>query len=216
VLLVFVTLVGIGLGYWTHRAREQARIVKLIQDGGGSVCYERDGPDAPEPRNLVVEWLAGYLSRDHFERVVTASISGREVLRNLGQLRDLERVYIDGAVLADDDLKSLAHCRELQVLRISDFYGEGIPKSHLTDKSLKIIAKLPRLEVASLYGTGFTRKGIETLTTSPTLRDLQIVVFDESVVASDFDNMKRLGRIQSLRAWRGKSTESVVEVIVKW
>ncbi|HEX5102946.1 MAG TPA: hypothetical protein VFV87_04000, partial [Pirellulaceae bacterium] len=44
VLLVAVTAVGVGLGIWTHRAREQARIVKLIQDGGGMVCYERDGP----------------------------------------------------------------------------------------------------------------------------------------------------------------------------
>lgn len=218
VLLVFVTLVGVSLGYWTHRAREQARIVKLIEGGGGMVCYERDGPAAPEPRSFALEWLAKILSRDYLEGIAAVSIHNREAIPNLHKLRGLETLGISDANLTDSDLTAIANCRDLVVLRIGDTYifGDNVPKSQISDRSLFLIARLPRLEIASLHGTGFTRSGIEVLAQSPTLRSLEIGLCEPSVVASDFDAIKGLGRIQSLKAWRGKAGELGFEEIIKW
>ena len=218
VLLVFVTIVGVGLGYWTHRAREQGRIVEQIQQGGGMVCYEREGPGAPEPRSFALEWLAKFLSRDYLEGIAAVSIHNREAIPHLHKLRGLETLGISDANLNDSDLTAIANCRELVVLRIGDTYifGDNVPKSQISDQSLMLIARLPKLEIASLHGTGFTRAGIEALAQSPTLRSLEIGLCEPSVVASDFDTIKGLGRIQSLKAWRGKAGELGFEEIIKW
>jgi len=217
-LLVAITAVCIGLAIWTHRAREQRRVVELIEQDSGMVCYERDGPTAPEPRGLVVEWLASVLSRDYLERVVSATVHNRKVLRDLGNLRGLESLQICDHRLNDDDLAALLVCRDLRVIQIGDtyFFGDDVPKSQISDKSLHIIARLPKLETARLHGGGFTRKGIETLASSPTLRDLEIGLCNESVVARDFDKLKHLGRIQTLQAWRPTEAGLGVEEIVKW
>jgi hypothetical protein len=206
VLLVFVTLVGVGLGYWTHRARDQRRIVERIEQGGGMVCYERDGPDAPDPRNFAVEWLAKVLNRDYLERVVSATIDDRKVLRDARHLTGLESLQIDDAELTDDDLTVLVHYSELRVLRIcpADPFAEVNAGSQISDISLRRIARLPKLEVADLYGAGFWREGIQSLNSSLTLRKLTVGPFEESVIATDFSPLKRAGRIQSFWAWRKK------------
>ena len=218
VLLVFVTLTGIGLGYWTHRARQQRRIVERIEQGGGMVCYERDGPTAPDPRNFAVEWLAKVLSRDYLEGISAVSIHNREAIPNLHHLRGLETLRIIDPNLNDSDLTAIANCRELGVLQIGDtyFFGDNAPKSQISDGSLILIARLPKLEIASLHGTGFTRAGIEALAQSPTLKSLEVGLCEPSVVASDFDTIKGLGRVQSLKAWRGKAGELGFEEIIKW
>jgi hypothetical protein len=221
VLLVFVTLVGVGLGFWTHwtnRARQQRRIVEQIEQGGGMVCYEREGPGAPEPRNFAVEWLATILSRDYLEGIVQVSLHNREAIPNLPKLHGLETIGIRDANLDDSDLTAIANCRDLVVLYIGDayFFGDNVPKSQISDRSLILIARLPKLEIAHVHGTGFTRAGIEALAQSPTLRSLEIGLCDPSVVASDFDTIKGLGRVKSLKAWRGKEGELGFEEIIKW
>jgi len=90
VLLIFVTLVAVGLGYWTHRAREQGRIVKRIQDGGGMVCYERDGPDAPHVA-VISESLARSRWRDADPLGATVEFGNMD-----GDLRPLTIVGIVG------------------------------------------------------------------------------------------------------------------------
>jgi hypothetical protein len=223
VLLVFVTLVGIGLGYWTHRARQQRRIVERIQQGGGMVCYERDGPLAPEPRNFVVEWMASVLTRDYLERVVAVTVVRNEgVLHDLDKLRGLESLQINDDALTDEDLIGLANCRELRHFLIGEpwLLDDDGDSSLISDKSLVRIARLPNLESARVQGKGFTRLftrlGIEALAESSTLRDLEIGLFDPSVNASDFEPMRRLGRIESLQAWGAKGSGWGGESIIKW
>jgi hypothetical protein len=212
VLLVFVTLVGVGLGYWTHRAREQRRIVERIEQGGGMVCYERDGPDAPEPRYFAVEWLAKVLSRDYLERVVSANVHDREIVRDLGRLRSLESLLITND-LSDDDVVALARCRNLHVLQIVNVDGTAVPKVQISDKSLHVISRLPKLQIARLNGQGFTREGIDALATSTTLRDLFIRHCDPSVTASDFDHLKRSGHLDVLNVWRVDSSGKSEEIV---
>lgn len=216
VLLVFVTLVGIGLGYWTHRARQQARTVKLIQDGGGMVCYERDGPFAPEPRSFVVEWLAERLGRDYFEGVTAAFVHEREVIPELDALGGLENLTVYDSRLRDEDLAAIESCSTLRFLQVGDAllgYGNA---SMISDQSLLAIARLPNLEIAHLHGTGFTREGISALASAPKLERLAIDWCADSVQASDFDEMKRLGRVQSLVAWRSRPDGTRMAKIIEW
>jgi hypothetical protein len=216
VLLVFVTLVGVGLGYWTHRARQQRRIVERIEQGGGMVCYERDGPTAPEPRNFVVEWLATVLSRDYLEGVTTAAVHDHELVRDLAALQGLETLIVVDEQLRDEDLLELARCKELQLLQIGDGrFSQS--RWQLEDRSLQLIARLPNLQSAHLCGTNFTGKGIDALASSPKLKYLNIGSCAGSVRASDFEKIKRLGRIQSLLAWRHNlAGKNDYDKIVEW
>jgi hypothetical protein len=213
VLLVFVTMVGIGLGYWTHRAREQARVVRLIQDGGGMVCYERDGPTAPDPRNFAVEWLAARLGRDYFEGITAAGIRERESVQPVSRLHELQQLQIFCDEVNDEDIQALARCRHIEVLNI----GVGV-ESHLTkvtDRSLAMLAALPRLRVIHLHAREISEAGIQTIASLPTLEVLDIGSCDASVDASDLEVIKRQGRIQSLVVWRRAKSGSL-EIIARW
>jgi hypothetical protein len=220
VLLVTVTLLCIGLAVWAQRAREQRRIVERIQQSGGMVCYAGEGPVPAEPRSFAVEWLAGRLGRDYVEEVRAALIHDRAVVADAVQLHGLETLGIYDTELTDQDLAPLTGCRNLKSLLVHDTYflGDSTPKSYITDKSLALIAKLRLLESAELHGAGFTRTGIDAQARSPRLASLEIGLCDQSVVASDFEAIKRLGRIQSLTAWRVSPSDlgDGIEVIVQW
>ena len=213
VLLVFVTAAGIGLGYWTHRAREQARIVKIIEDGGGMVCYEREGPEAPEPRNFVVEWLAGKLGRDYFEGIVAASIQERELVPDVVKFRRLGRLQIFCDELDDRDVAQLARCPAIEVLNLGVDAENRVTR--VTDRSLLVLGRLPRLRVLHVRGAGLSEAGIDAMAASPTLQVLDLGSCAPSVDASDFDNIKRLDRIKSLLAWRGRQG-GPDEIIARW
>jgi hypothetical protein len=146
-----------------------------------------------------------------------ANVRSRDAIRDLHHLRGLAGLKISFEGLRDDDLTFLSRCDGLQTLQLGDpFYlGSQFPKSTISDKSLYTIARLPRLEVAQLYGPGFSREGLQTLSSSATLQQLEIGLCDQSVVDSDFDQVKQLGRIQTLRAWRA-TANSGVEEVVKW
>jgi hypothetical protein len=190
-------------------------VVEQIEQGGGMVCYERDGPFAPEPRSFVVEWLAKFLSREYLEGVTTATVHDHELVRELGALHGLETLIIIDEQLSDDDLLELAECNELQLLQV----GDGrFPQSRwqLGDKSLELIARVPNLEIATLRGTNLTTKAIDALASSQKLKHVNIGGWAESVRASDFEELKRLGRIQSLLAWRQKKTGEGYDRIIEW
>ncbi len=213
VLLIFVTLVAVGLGYWTHRAREQGRIVKRIQDGGGMVCYERDGPDAPEPRSAVIEWLAKSLGRDYFESVVEADIQEREQVPDVVKLCRVTRLYISCDELDDQDVARLANCPYIEVLNLGVDGEYRLTK--VTDRSLLVLSRLPRLRVLHIRGAGLSEQGISALAASPTLEVLTLGSCAPSVDASDFDAIKHHGRIQSFLAWR-RAKSGPEETIARW
>src|SRR5262245_28810256 len=109
VLLFVVTSVGIALGYWTHRARQQQRIVELIEAGGGSVYYEHEGPLAPR-RSPVIAWLAESLGRDYVEDVVEAAVHDRETVPEVLKLRRWRQLQIYCDALDDRQLAQLTSC----------------------------------------------------------------------------------------------------------
>lgn len=218
VLLALVTLLCIGLGWWTQRAREQRRVVQLIEAGGGMVCYERDGPEPAYEPGSFKGWLVERMGRDYFEGIVAAYLHDRKLLRHLPTLRSLRQLHVYDHNLKDEDLATVGRCRELRVLYVSEgeLPGNDQSRTQLGDQSLRVIARLEKLEVVELHGTDFTRSGIEALATAPSLQTLVIGLCDASVEARDFDKLRRLGRIKSLQAWRATDSPLGVEEIARW
>ncbi|MDX1948079.1 MAG: hypothetical protein SFU86_21960 [Pirellulaceae bacterium] len=217
-LLALITLLAISLGWWTHRAREQRRVVEMIEASGGMACYESDGPAPAYEPGSFKGWLVEKMGRDYFEEIVAAYLHDRKLLRNLAIFPGLRQLHVYDPHLKDEDLAVVGRCRELRVLYVSEgeFGGDVVSNTQLGDKSLHVIAKLDKLEVVELHGIDFSRAGIEALATAPSLRTLVIGLCDASVEARDFDKLKRLGRIKSLQAWRATDSPSGVEEIARW
>jgi hypothetical protein len=208
VLLVVVTTVGIALGYWTHRARQQRRIVELIEAGGGSVYYEHEGPLAPR-RGPIIAWLAELLGRDYVDTVVEAAVHDRKTVPEALKLHRWRQLQIYGDELDDRQLAQLARCRDLEVLNV-DFRLKKV-----SGPTLRMLSRLPRLRVLHVSGVLISEAGIRDLAASPTLEVLSIGSCDASVDASDFDAVKRQDRIKTLHVWRrGKNGSE--EIIARW
>ena len=213
VLLALVTLIAVGLGIWTHRAREQRRIVDRINAVGGSVCYERDGPAAPQQRSAVIEWLAESLGRDFFEGVVAAGILERELLPDVVELGRVERLQIFCDDLEDRDIALLARGPAIEVLNLGVDFENSLTK--VTDRSLVVLARMPKLRVLHVRGVGLSEAGIDALAASPTLEVLDIGSCAADVDASDFDEIKRRDRIKSLLVWRN-GANGTEAIIARW
>jgi hypothetical protein len=214
-LLAFITLLCLALGLWTHRAREQRRVVQRIQQSGGHVYYDEGPMFIPVVMSRsTYDWLDKALGHDFHVRVASVIIFDCELVRDLDKLPGLMRLHVYDSALTDDDLKVLLRCHDMRELVVGKtHYSKGLDpssKPDIGDKSLKVIARMPQLEYATLFGEGFSRTGIQALASSKSLRSLEIGSCDETVGVSDFDDIRRMGRIIRLHAWRDE------EAIVNW
>src|SRR5262245_21299145 len=120
-LLGLVTLLCIGLGVWTHRAREQRRIVEKIERSGGIADYDylrvRDGSiidHSPLP-----PWLINLLGQDFFHNVTSVGVhKTKDLVRALARLPRLQSVMIKVSELDDDDLEPVTYLGGVQTLVI--------------------------------------------------------------------------------------------------
>jgi hypothetical protein len=130
------------------------------------------------------------------------------------KLGRVERLQIFCDDLEDRDVALLARCPAIEVINIGVDFENHLTK--VTDRSLVVLAKLPKLRVIHLRGTNISETGIQALATSPTLEVLDIGSCAASVDASDFDEIKRKDRIKSLLVWRNAANGEEMEVIARW
>ncbi|HEX5102945.1 MAG TPA: hypothetical protein VFV87_03995 [Pirellulaceae bacterium] len=151
VLLVAVTVVGIGLGIWTHRARDQRRIVKHIRETSGDVAYAWEPHVSPQHGTVsspVPAWLLDRLGEDFFHSVDRA-YGGNEVdLAQVSRLTHLRVLEIGKSDLTDSELKCVTRLHSLKELIIhqdqrNPQYG-GTTK--ITNRSLALLAQMSQLE----------------------------------------------------------------------
>src|SRR5262245_44099219 len=80
-LMIFVLVIGGGLGWVVHRARVQRNAVTAIERAGGRVYYDwqssPSGRSNPKARHWIPQWFVDYLGRDYFGSVRQASL-GRQ------------------------------------------------------------------------------------------------------------------------------------------
>jgi hypothetical protein len=221
VLLAVVTLLCIGLAIWTHRAREQARIVQHIEQHYGNVMYDWEPQPTPkmnDARSPVPAWLLNRLGEDFFHRVVWAHVRGDIDLEQASRLSAIRDLTIWKEDLTDEKLQPIAKLRDLRTLTIqSDKHqslGDYPDTTRIGDPSLALIARLPRLEKLYVDGTDFTAEGLAALAESQSLRTVWINHCHTSVTPADIQPLLQTGRLQRVmvRKWTsGIGEEEVMD-----
>jgi hypothetical protein len=214
-MLALVTLLGIMLGWWTHRAREQQRLVeRIMRSKGGAIEYDypRD-PRTDEPlESNVPKFLLDGLGVDYFYNVIEVGTEDPTVLPELTRLDCLNRLAVGNKNWTDKDLAPIAQLRTLTYLHIAMGDNET-PLPPIGDPSLMMIAQLPQLESAWVKGTGITARGIEYLSRSTSLRRVHIACADPNLDAHIAETFRRTGRVSyfCIERFTSKAAERLVE-----
>jgi len=162
-LLLAVTVLAIGLGYITHRAREQERAVRHIERLGGRVVYNYQFdpevgrlPDAKPPGP---EWLIRRIGPNFTGTVIAvepfcagdASNQDLDILRALPKLQTLS---LDGTnpKVSDEGLKLIGTLTQLKWL--------GLHRAGITDEGLVHLKRLNNLAYLSLSGCKIDGSGL--------------------------------------------------------
>ena len=186
-LLAGITLLCLALAIWTHRAREQRRVVERIRASGGSVQYNYEtairliGGPRPGWRGLspVPRWLLNRLGEDYFHEVVEASITDASLLVDLPRFDHIECLHINSHALTDEEFAPVAKLRRLKAIDICG--DKEDPNAQITDRSLVILANLPDLELINLESSRVTAAGLASLARSQSLEKLYVASPDESM-----------------------------------
>jgi hypothetical protein len=209
VLLGIVTLLGVGLGIWTHRAREQRSIVAKITSAGGNVKYDDaiepypiNGP-APRvpPVSAVPRSLLDLVGEDYFHNVAEVETLDLAIVPRLNRLRWLKSLTIVNESLTDATFAPVAKLRGLKVLLVQP-NADGPAVTHIGDPSLSLIADLPRLEYALLMGSEITSQGLAKLAKSQSLRRIDVVSYHPSVDTGAAMPLQQSGRLSgNIQRW---------------
>jgi hypothetical protein len=233
-LLVAMTIVSLGIGWWVNSARRQqkaiAQINSLVDLSHSRVSvfydYQTAGPrsilDWGEYYRTTINkngesWLPpkvlSSLGQDFFHNVSTVYFSGgsfastaseglangshpmdESVLKDVGALVRLSDLSIDFPV-TDAGVAHLANLRGLRSLEISNASG-------LTDESLRILSRLPRLEALRLFGCQFTDHGLAHLSAMRQLKLLNLNELHNEKRDSGFtsDGVAQLSKLSNLEA----------------
>lgn len=173
-LLVLVTLLALGLGWFVRRVEPQRRAVAKVQSLGGSCHF-----DSPlENSGAVRRFLRRGLGPAFVDPVVDVDLSySRAVDGDLACLQTvpgLKSLDLYATQVTDTGLARLQHLHDLESLNLG--------RTRITDAGLAALAELQALELLSLGGCPITDAGLECLAKFPRLRYLYL---SHSMVSDD-------------------------------
>ncbi len=160
-LLIFVTLVGCGLGWLGFKvraaSRQQANVAAIVKLGG-SVEYDYDndaqGNRVPNPTPPGPKWLRGLLGDDFFRDVTGCDLTDKPVtdaeLKHVANFAKLKWLFLDGTQVTDAGLEQLEGLTELTEL--------SLVRTQITEAGLEHLKGLTQLEELHLYGTQVRRQ----------------------------------------------------------
>ena len=212
-LLAGVTLLCIALGIWTHRAREQRRIVELIQSSGGTVWYDYEFNGlTPYPNSRAPEFLVVWLGEDFFHEITLVETSDSKVIHELPRFRHLLELRLYNPSITDDDLASISDLKSLRALDIAGRGGATAELTQIGDKSLERIAHLSKLYTVQVLGSRITSRGIEFIARLPSLQVLNLGCLDSGIDDRTAENLRsRHIAFRIFRCAPNGSTTSVSE-----
>jgi hypothetical protein len=224
-LVIWVAIVGTGLGWIGHRARMRRHLVDAIVRSGGQVCYdERDwATKFGWTRGPILGPSSWRLYDDCFREVLglwfRETLDRSERLEALSTFTRLSRLYAPGVELTDAELGAISDLRGLRDLDIHQTGIDDAGLAHLaglgrlrslnlagadiTDAGLAHLSGLGRLAELDLSETGVTDAGVIHLAKLPALRSLTL---HSTAVSSK--GLRALGELPSLR-WLEIHSESV-------
>ncbi len=201
--LIVLTLLAMGLGYVSFRAREQREAVARINELGGHIQYDYQRGSNPKPSPPGWPWLRRLVGDEYFQDVAFVNLGNTKVsdadLRLISKLRRTKILTLDGTNISDEGLASIRGMSELQSLGLmkTKVTTEGIRRMRpprtgstvrLAETSIGDDA-LPNLSSCGfliLDGTAITSQGVQKLAESKTLIDFSIqrTAVDDAAVPS--------------------------------
>jgi hypothetical protein len=221
--MVFVLVLGGGLGWYHHRARVQFDAVATIRRSGGQFAYswERFNWERPNgapirrrPKPPWPDWLYGILGTDFLDTVTFVSLTGPqcndESLCAACRLPWLEELSVttggEGARMLPNlparDLgltpgikgQTLAHIGALRELRFLTLSFKLFPDA-VNDQDMAFLKRLNRLERLELHSANLDGAWLVYLERLTNLKSLQLT--ETSMTA---EGLGHLDRLKSLTA----------------
>jgi internalin A len=171
-LLVFVLVIGAGLGWIVRDAHVQRDAVAAIQAAGGKVMYDwewSDGKDIPGGKPWAPRWLVDRIGVDYFGHVTAAvahhmsAATSDAVIAQVGRLTRIQSLNLHDSPISDS---GLVHLKGLKNLRVILLY-----RTHVSDAGLVHLKGLTNLSALQVDGTQVTDAGVKELARAlPSLR----------------------------------------------
>lgn len=211
-LLVAMTLLALGLGYLTHRARQQEWAAKVVERIGGKVTFDYQiDPETgflPEARPPGPDWLVSRIG-PHFTATVIgvdflhdrggfAAEGDLAALRALPHLRSLSMG--SNPTLSDDGLKYVTGLKQLAYLDLSD--------TGITDEGLQHLSGLEKLSFLSLVRCRMDGSGLRHL------RQLPLHVLNLNWTRLADANVEHVGAMQRLEVLDMQDTPITDEALL--
>ncbi len=191
-LMALVLILGVGLGYWVVRSREQRDAVAAMEHAGGKVVYDyewQDGFQVPGEPPRWQRWGYRLLGPDYFATVKQVTLVGKtpdvvndDLMARVGRLRGLESLTLNGCKGVTDagmvHVGRLGQLTSLDVgftsisgVSLKDFAGLSrlkrldLPSTSVSDAELAHVRGLTSLEWLQIFGNspGITDEGLAHL-----------------------------------------------------
>lgn len=233
-LLLLITLFAVWLGVMTHRAREQARAVRVIEKRGGRVVYDYElnsqSGRIPDARPPGPQWLRWLIGRHFGTSVVEVDLAAGGLAvtdEDLAVLRSLPRVRVLNLArtgITDAGLEHLSNLNDLSYLclvrcridgsglrhvRHLPIDGLNLNWTQLKDANLEHVGAMTRLGSLTMQDTPITGRGLVYLGGLTILFELHIhntVVSDEGLA-----HLEGLSRLTTLHLTNTNVTKEGVE-----
>jgi hypothetical protein len=188
-LMVLLAVACVPLAIWTHRSREQRRVVTQIRKNGGWVRYDfqRDVRGQPAESHIP-KVLLSRLGEDYFHEVREVETHSAADMAELSRLRNIDCLHINVPTLTDADFLPVALLRKLKGI---DIYGNVTdPNTRISDRSMELLARLPALEGVNVESSLITAEGLAKLAGSTSLRWLNVSSPDKSIEEAAADPLR--------------------------
>jgi hypothetical protein len=161
-LIVFVIVVGAGLGWIVREAHVQRDAVAAIRIAGGTVQYDwewRDGMAIPRGKPPAPRWLIDLIGDDYFGHVTVVGFSVNSSVTDatfaeVGHLTRVEELFVSSENVCD--------ARPMHLL-LTKLNRLDLHDTRVTDAGLRHLNGLTSLSHLWLYHTRVTHAGIEEL-----------------------------------------------------
>jgi hypothetical protein len=180
-LMIFVLIIGAGIGWVVRRAQVQRDAVAAIQRAGGTIRYDFQLQGLfpnPSGKPRAPRWLVERLGVDYFANVVYVALpkASDAELAHIGKLARLEWLFLGGSTVTDKGWTSLDELPNLQVLSLAGasigdagmVHVRGLLRlksltlhsTKVSDAGLANVRRLVRLEKLNLANTKITDAGL--------------------------------------------------------
>jgi internalin A len=196
--MVFMLILGCGLGWVVHHARVQRDAVAAIERAGGRVMYEwqfKNSIPNPAGKPWAPKWLVDLVGVDYFGNAVYVISCTRKtsdaILDPVGRLSRLERLDLSDSAVTD---AGLVHLEGLSRLRTLELGGTDI-----SDAGIAHLKGLTNLRELFLQPSRVGDAGLAHLENLTGLREL--FLGGTLVTDTGLPHLRSLTGLQALTLW---------------